>query len=370
MLKNTTDRETRPRDPGDTATAILLAAASMAESGTAALLALGARRQARGPGRAYRAWLTAIPIVIVNYVAFRAQLRFWQGHLDRPDALLVSVALESIAIYWAWQAHLALISDDSALRLKLAAYGMALIIGALNYSHYMHPGWRPTVAAVTFGMMSVISPWLWSANSRRTSRDELKARGLIESHAVRLGLTRWFWHALRCCQVMSRATWTGETRPAEAIALVKVPKWMRPAEPVVPAAPAEPVVPAAPAEPVVPAAPAEPVVPAAPAEPVVPAAPAEPVLPTGGKNPDRMSGPDIRTEPGTRRARGLTGLAAARTARERQLIESLTALDPERWPGQNQFARDELNNSRTAAARLFKLARQEIGAVNGHANGS
>lgn len=184
----------------------------------AAMLAIGAAFEHRPRGRA---WLAAVPIVIVNYVAFRAQLRFWQAHLDPSDALLVSVALESIAVYLAWQAHVAQLADDSALRLRLAAYGMALIIGALNYSHYMRPGWRPTVAAVTFGMLSAISPWLWSIHSRRESRDALKARNLIEPHAVRLGGTRWFWHLWRSARVMFRATWAGETNPARAIALIE-----------------------------------------------------------------------------------------------------------------------------------------------------
>ena len=133
--------------------------------------------------------------------------------------MLVALALESIAVYLAWQAHLAQLADDSALRLRLAAYGIALLIGALNYSHFMRPGWRPTVAAVTFGMMSAISPWLWSVHSRRVSRDALKARGLIEPHAVRLGATRWTWHPWRSACVMWRATWLGETDPAKAIAL-------------------------------------------------------------------------------------------------------------------------------------------------------
>jgi len=192
---------------------------------TAALLSLGAAFETFRPtgtsqGRAHRAWLAAVPVVIVNYVAFRAQLRFWQAHLDRTDALLVAVALESIAIYLAWLANLALVADDSALRLRLAAYGTALVIGVLNYSHYMKPGWRPTVAAVTFGMMSVISPWLWTAYSRRVSRPALKAKKLIEDHAVRLGANRWFYHAYRCIRVMRAATWKGENRIEEAIQLV------------------------------------------------------------------------------------------------------------------------------------------------------
>jgi hypothetical protein len=67
--------------------------------------------------------------------------------------------------------------------------------------------------------MSLSSPWLWSVHSRRASRDALKARGLIEPHAVRLGATRWTWHPLRSSRVMFRATWEGESDPAKAIAL-------------------------------------------------------------------------------------------------------------------------------------------------------
>ena len=168
---------------------------------------------------AHRGWLAAVPIVLVNTVATGAQLGFWRAHLPAAQAVLVALALESIAVYLAWQAHLAQLADDSALRLRLAAYGFALVIGTLNYSHFMLPGWRPTVAAVTFGLMSAVSPWLWSVHSRRASRDALKARGLIEPHAVRLGATRWTWHPYRSACVMWRATWLGETDPAKAIAL-------------------------------------------------------------------------------------------------------------------------------------------------------
>ena len=169
---------------------------------------------------AHRGWLAAIPVILVNAVAFGAQLGFWRVHVPLVfEAVLVALALESIAIYLAWHAHLAQLADDSALRLRLAAYGMALLIGALNYSHFALPGWRPTVAAVTFGMMSAISPWLWSVHSRRVSRDALKVKGLIEPHAVRLGATRWLWHVIRSWRVMFRATWQGENDPARAIAL-------------------------------------------------------------------------------------------------------------------------------------------------------
>jgi hypothetical protein len=183
------------------------------------------------PGRwrhavsAHRGWLAAVPIVLVNAVAFAGQLAFLRVHLPWPAAgqVLVAVTLESVAVYLAWQAHLALTAGDSALRLRLAAYSFALVIGVMNYSHYMAPHWRPTFAAVTFGLMSVSSPWLWSVHSRRVSRDALMAAGDIDPHAVRLGATRWLWHGYRSARVMRAATWAGEVNPARAIALVYPP---------------------------------------------------------------------------------------------------------------------------------------------------
>jgi hypothetical protein len=170
---------------------------------------------------AHRGWLAAIPVLLVNAVAFAGQLAFLRHHLPWTPTgqVLVAVTLESVAVYLAWQAHLALAADDSALRLRLGAYGFAAVIGVMNYSHWMAPHWRPTFTAVTFGLMSVSSPWLWSVHSRRQSRDALKARGLIEPHAVRLGATRWTWHPIRSAHVMWHATWKGENDPAAAIAL-------------------------------------------------------------------------------------------------------------------------------------------------------
>jgi hypothetical protein len=168
-----------------------------------------------------RGLLAAIPVVLVNAVAVIAQLSFLRGHLTWTPSgqVLVAVTLESVAVYLSWQAHLAIIADDSAMRLRLAAYGFAAVVGAMNYSHYRAPGWRPTFPALVFALCSVISPWLWSVHSRRQSRDSLKARGLIEPHAVRLGATRWAWHPLRSARVMWHATWAGENDPARAIAL-------------------------------------------------------------------------------------------------------------------------------------------------------
>jgi hypothetical protein len=185
----------------------------------------GPRRRAAAASAITRhqAWAAAIPIVLVNAVAFTGQLEFLRAHLPigLPGQILVAVALESVAVYLAYHAHVAQLADDSAMRLRLAAYAWAAGIAAMNYSHYAGPHWRPTFAALAFALCSAASPWLWSVHSRRASRDALKARGLIEPHAVRLGATRWTWHMLKSARVMWHATWIGENNPAAAIAMVE-----------------------------------------------------------------------------------------------------------------------------------------------------
>lgn len=169
--------------------------------------------------RSAPAFAAAVPVALVNATAFIGQFAWVQAHVPwiLPEQVMFAVAIESVAVYLAWSAHKAQLANDSAGRLKLGAYLFALIIGAMNYSHYA-VGWKPNALAVALGLMSALSPWLWGVHSRRVSRDALKARGLVEEHAVRLGATRVLWHPLRATVVMSRSAWTGENDPKRAIA--------------------------------------------------------------------------------------------------------------------------------------------------------
>jgi hypothetical protein len=337
MRQKTSEDKPRSRDPGDlgAAAAFVLACGEIA---AAALLSFGSVTERT---RGHRGWLAAVPVIAVNACAFIGQLGYWRAHLPPSEQVLVAATLESIAIYLAWQAHLALLADDAALRLRLAAYGTAVVIGALNYAHYMAPHGRPTVPAVTFALMSVLSPWLWSVHSRRVSRDDLKARGLIEDHAVRLGATRWFFHAYRSLRVMFAATWAGENRPAEAIKLY-VPRRERKAA--AEKAAAEKAAAEKPARPV-----------KAASQPAAPAPEAPLPVPAREPRPDRE-----------RAAR--TGLAAARSETERNLIRELIATGPELWPSQQALADRSFGGSRTTARRVIALARAEAG-LNGNGGG-
>lgn len=171
--------------------------------------------------RRFRVVLAAVPVALVNTVAFFGQLAFLRAHLPwiLPGQILTAIALESVAVYLAYHAHVAQLANDSAIRLRLSANLFALVIGTMNFSHYAEPDWRPTFAAVAFGLCSAASPWLWSIHSRRESRDALLAAGLIEPHAVRLGATRWSWHPIRSARVMWHATWAGVNEIDAALAL-------------------------------------------------------------------------------------------------------------------------------------------------------
>lgn len=175
----------------------------------------------------WRAGGAAVPVAMVNGTAFIGQFGFIRTHfrLVSPDLvtfnllcdILVALTFESIAVFLAWHAHIAMMKNDSASRLKMGAYIFALAMGAMNYSHYA-AHWHPTVMAVGMALMSALSPWLWGIHSRRASRDALMEKGLIEEHAVRLGATRWTWHPLRSTRVTSWSTWHGVNDPKRAIA--------------------------------------------------------------------------------------------------------------------------------------------------------
>lgn len=170
--------------------------------------------------------ITALPIGLVNTVAVIGQLSWAHDHLKAwgpAGQFLFAGSLESIALFLSYFAYLAEKSNDSALRMKLASYLIGLLVGLLNFSHFS-PHWKPTAVGIVVGGMSSLSPWLWAAYSRRVSRTILAANGLIETHALRLGASRWLWHPIRSARVMYRATWTGESRIGKAIAAYETEK--------------------------------------------------------------------------------------------------------------------------------------------------
>jgi hypothetical protein len=176
-----------------------------------------------------RAFFTLIPLLLVNIVAFGGQFGYIQEHIAwfLAAQIVFALALESVALFLAYMANQALMSEDTALGLRLASYAFGFIIGFMNYSHYAGVGLSPTFEAVATGLMSVASPWLWGIYSRRQHRDRLYAKRLLTPRAVKLGFLRWAMWPGRSWRVFRLAAWAGENRPEEALAAYEVLEGIR-----------------------------------------------------------------------------------------------------------------------------------------------
>lgn len=137
---------------------------------------------------------TVAALVGVNIVGVSGQAMWAYGALGHSVALALGFAavLESVALYLASEASAAMLANDRAGTLRLAAYAFGLLTGGMNYLAHATPGTHTaTPMAVAFGVLSAMSPWLWTIHSRRTHRDQLAASGLIDPRAVKVPLAMW-----------------------------------------------------------------------------------------------------------------------------------------------------------------------------------
>lgn len=160
------------------------------------------------------------PLVAVNALAVTGQVGYAVDHIQGgwPVAVLFAVALESIALFLGYHASAALRRRESAAGMQLAAYLVAAVVAGINYAHYAGPHLAPTVTGVAFGLVSLLSPWLWRVHSRAAHRDALHKAGEIDVRAVRLSASRKLWHPIRSLRVIRWAAWEGVDSPREAIA--------------------------------------------------------------------------------------------------------------------------------------------------------
>ncbi|WP_049562272.1 hypothetical protein [Nonomuraea sp. SBT364] len=179
-------------------------------------------RIAAWQARAQRWWHAFVlvgAIVGVNVVAIMGQVTAFQADpFGWPllGALGAAAVIESIAIYVGYHAHVALIEGDSVMRLRLASYGIAGGVGALNYHHYS-PDWSLSDLAVMFGAASVLSPWLWAIHSRHQHRQVLRAQGLIDPRAPKFSGLRWLLWRRETWQALRWAVRYSEQSPAAAM---------------------------------------------------------------------------------------------------------------------------------------------------------
>lgn len=166
-----------------------------------------------------RAGALILPLLLVNAAALYGQAGWAYDHLGRGWVIagLFAAAVESIGIYLAYEAHAAMMAGDASARLRLGSYLIGALVGVLNYAHFAGPAYSPNPVALTFGLLSSISPWLWAIRSRSLNRDRLRELGQVDPRAVRFSILRWALFPIRTGRAFRGAVWAGIVQPAEAV---------------------------------------------------------------------------------------------------------------------------------------------------------
>lgn len=157
-----------------------------------------------------------VPLVLVNAAAIWGQAGWANTNLHHGwiVAVLFALAVESIGMYLAFEAHDALMADQGSGLLRIGSYGVGLLAGTLNYLHFRPEGMS---TAVTFGCLSAASPWLWAIWSRARNRGRLAELGMVDVRAVKLGTARKVMHPVKSFRVVRWAAWEGITNPGDAV---------------------------------------------------------------------------------------------------------------------------------------------------------
>lgn len=167
-----------------------------------------------------------LPLLLVNATAIWGQAGWAYDHVAEPTwttparvviAILFATTIEAIGIFLAWEAHLAMMADQASGALRAGSYAIGAAAGWINWSHWYHNGEDVTRAA-TFAGLSAISPWLWAIWSRARNRTRLAELDMADARGLKLSTSRKVWHPVKSLKLTRWAAWSGETRPATAVA--------------------------------------------------------------------------------------------------------------------------------------------------------
>jgi hypothetical protein len=167
----------------------------------------------RGVGRL----LLVLILLLVNSAAMWGQTGWGLEHIV-PDtivgrtalalALAFAAALEMIGVYLANMADQAEAAGLPAGGIRLGSYAVGLFSGGLNFSHFLSVSFA---AAVAFGFLSAVSPFLWGIYSR-------VRRGRAVAPSRRL------WHPLKSIGLLRAMAWEGITGEDDGIRLLEFRK--------------------------------------------------------------------------------------------------------------------------------------------------
>lgn len=169
-----------------------------------------------------------VPLILVNIAGLVGQSIWTYQQLVRHfladhhtiavvSAILMGIAVESIAVYLAVQAHAAMMADQASGGLRLSSYLVGGVMAAVNYNHFESAPVNSPALGLMFGIASLVSPWLWAVDSKAAHRAQLAARGIVDPRGVKLSSVRKLAAPVRSAKVWKWAAWAGETDPVKAV---------------------------------------------------------------------------------------------------------------------------------------------------------
>lgn len=167
------------------------------------------------------------PLLVVNALTVYGQLAYAMAAIAPASWPLVArvalsigfaVAIESVSLYVQWHAHDALLlkSHSTARALRRWSFLIAAAVGAMNYSHFAAADFRPTAAAIAFGMLSLLSPWMWGLHSRRAARIQLLKERRVDDAGAEFSSTRKRMFPVRTWMAYRWSIDQNETDPVRA----------------------------------------------------------------------------------------------------------------------------------------------------------
>lgn len=192
--------------------------------------------------------LMYVPLFLVNAAAVYGQVAYayeriapavWNTASKLALAVMFAAAIESIAVYVGWHAHDALLqkATATAARLRRASYVLAAIVGAINYAHFADGLTNPTAASIAFGLLSLLSPWLWGLHTRRAQHVRLTREGAVDATGATFSGERHRMFPIRAYKARRwsvdnyvtdpRAAWEGYKADLARLGTLEAPWWAR-----------------------------------------------------------------------------------------------------------------------------------------------
>lgn len=157
--------------------------------------------------------LAALLLIVLNIVAIGGQAAWFAERVTEGIwifAIAIASVIELIGVFLSSMAHARSMANQSLGSTRAGSYAVGILAGILNYWHWQG------AAGVTFGVLSFLSPYLWSVWSQYRHRQRLAELGMVDARGLRLSTVRKVMHPVKSFKLVRFAAWEGITDVAEA----------------------------------------------------------------------------------------------------------------------------------------------------------